>query len=87
MTEVDAAEGEYEQAEAAYLQGLRVEADRPTMKSLAEAVAILADVWNAAAYRAFHASDSSERDALDATTERTEVLRELWADVRRAYGA
>lgn len=39
------------------------------MKRLAAEVALKADAWNAAAYRAFHDAGSPEHDVLDAMTE------------------
>ena len=79
------AEAGYEQAEAAYLAGIRADMDRLTMTGLAALLAARAEEWNAAAYQAFLAAGKPERNDLDWLTERTEVLSELWADVRSAY--
>ena len=75
----------YERAEAAYLDGLRSRHGHEVLAGLATAVAHAAVAWNEAAYRAFHESADDRRADLDALSERTEVLSELWVDVAKAY--
>jgi hypothetical protein len=76
---------EYEKAEAAFLAAVRAQSERTELARSARAVAHAADVWNSEAYRVFHMSKGPKRENLDALTERTEVLSELWADIAAAF--
>lgn len=83
---MDRAEQDYEQAEKAYLDGLRAKADHDVLAGLASAVAASAGLWNMEAYAVYHATPSGSRlNELDARTEVTEVLDFLWSDIARAY--
>lgn len=84
-TDQEAAAKRYEDAEAAFLEGVRTGRDRATLAALADAVAALAKAWNAVAYASYHASSGDERDSLNHVTERTEVLDNLWFDIAGAF--
>lgn len=87
MSDLDALDEQYEQAEAQYLDALRQERPRGDAAALAQAVADAAAAWNTAAYERLHqTAKGDERQQLDRLTERTEALAELWADVTAAYG-
>ncbi|MFY0408746.1 hypothetical protein [Solicola sp. PLA-1-18] len=75
----------YESAEAAYLDAIRGNGSREDLTALAQAVARRADAWNTQAHREFFAT--GEPADLDALTERTEVLAELWSDIASAHEA
>lgn len=84
LTEADRA---YEAAEAAFIDAVKSGAGRASLAVVAAEVAARADQFNAIAYRRLHDAGTEERTDLDALTERTEVLSELWADLSAAYGA
>ena len=79
------AESAYEQAEIAFLQTVRNNAQRAALHAACQTVADTAAAWNSSAYRSLHAATGDERAELDLLTERTEVLQELWADLAAAY--
>ena len=79
------AERRYERAEETFLAALRADRDRATLTALADEVAVEAKAWNAAAYRQYHASQNTCRNALDSLTERTEVLEQIWFDIAGAF--
>lgn len=85
MTDEEQASDAYEAAEAAFLSAVREQADRSVLAELASRVAAQAGQWNGVAYRQFHAAPADDRQDLDALTERTEVLSELWSDIAAAY--
>lgn len=87
MDDLGEAESTYEAAEAAFIGAVKSGADRTSLAALAAEVSARAEQFNALAYRRFHETDGEERADLDALTERTEVLSELWADLSAAYGA
>lgn len=80
------AELEYERCEDAYLGALKAAAPRDQLAQRAGELAAAAAALNSLAYERFHACTDDERRQLDLLTERTEVLSELWSDVRDAYG-
>jgi hypothetical protein len=87
VSELIDVENAYEAREFAYRDGLRRAAPRDELGLLAAEVAHAAATWNAAAYRRLHSAVGAERDDLGWLTERTEVLSELWEDIRSAYAS
>ena len=76
----------YEAAEEAFLKAIRNERDRATLTDMADAVAVKATAWNSAEYAALHAAmTDAERAERDCSTERTELLTNLWSDIARAF--
>ena len=82
---MDAADDNYEAAEAAFVELVRNKGERVALRAASRAVADAASTYNALAYERLHAASGEERDALDLLTERTEVLAELWSDLAAAY--
>lgn len=87
MDDLADSDSAYGAAEAAFIEAVRSGAGRASLAVLAAEVAKTADQFNATAYRLLHAANAGARADLDALTERTEVLSELWADLSAAYGA
>jgi hypothetical protein len=85
--DLDLLEQQYEDAESAFLAAVRGQSARGELAAAALAVARAAGLWNAEAYRVFYMSTGSPRENLDALTERTEVLSELWVDMAEAFDA
>lgn len=86
VSNLDALDERYEQAEAAYLDAIQQDRPRREAAALAQAVAEAAAAHNAAAFEVLHnTAEGDERHQLDLLTERTEVLADLWADVAAAY--
>jgi hypothetical protein len=85
VSDLAAAEQQYESCERAYLDALRRSASCTELLRLAGDVAAAAASWNKVAYERLNAVAGEERKNLDLLTERTEVLSELWADIRSAY--
>ena len=78
---------EYEVAESAFLDAVRAEASRGDLALAAHAAANAAAQFNAEAYKSLHSGVEDAWMPLDALTERTEVLAELWLDLATAYDA
>lgn len=87
MDDLAEADRTYEAAEAAFIGAVKSGADRTSLAVLAAEVAARAEQFNAIAHRRLHETNADQRADLDALTERTEVLSELWADLSAAYGA
>lgn len=68
------------------LDAVRAQGTRGDLAGAAHAVAAAAAAFNAEAYRALHNSEKAWMP-LDQSTERTEVLAELWLDLATAYEA
>ena len=77
----------YDQAEAAFLAAVRGHSDRASLASAARSVASAAESFNSEAWRKYHASEEDAWMPLEALTERTEVLVELWSDLAAAHEA
>jgi hypothetical protein len=85
MADLGNFEDAYDQAEAAYLSGLRADLGRAELARLAGVVAAAAGEFNAEAFRSLRTASSEDREELDRLTDLTETLSELWADVHSAY--
>lgn len=81
----DQAGREYEAAEEAFLQGVRDDLGKAALGTLAEQVSELASEWNSAEYKALHAASGAAGEHFQFSTERTEVLDQLWRDIARAF--
>lgn len=84
-TDQEVAASRYEDAEEAFLAGVRAGADRASLRALADAVAAQAKAWNWTAYAVYHASSGDQKKRLEYVTERTEVLENLWFDIAKAF--
>jgi hypothetical protein len=82
--ELEQADAAYEAAERAALDALRTGAGSTEVARAFGQVATAAEHWNSVAYSELHKASGDRRGQLDALTERTESVSELWRDIADA---